>query len=152
MALKKTCPKCGKSIDYSMQMCDECSQKVKSEKTDSNGQYNKTRYNDDNKQYTKFYKTKEWRMVAYTVKVHYKGLDIYGYYMLCTIEYGYIVHHIIPLRDCWDKRYDISNLIYLSNSNHNTIHCMMDKDYQGTIDMLLRLINRYNNEFKCSYK
>lgn len=32
------------------------------------------------------------------------------------------VHHVIPIRDCWDKRLDVDNLVCLCTENHHMIH------------------------------
>ncbi|EOU1723627.1 hypothetical protein M1Z83_000624 [Clostridium perfringens] len=32
------------------------------------------------------------------------------------------VHHVIPIRDCWDKRLDVDNLVCLCTEHHHTIH------------------------------
>lgn len=32
------------------------------------------------------------------------------------------VHHIIPIRDCWDKRLDVDNLVCLCTEHHHMIH------------------------------
>ncbi|EOU2050044.1 MAG: hypothetical protein E6610_03925 [Clostridium perfringens] len=32
------------------------------------------------------------------------------------------VHHVIPIRDCWDKRLDVDNLVCLCTEHHHLIH------------------------------
>lgn len=99
------------------------------------------------KEFQKFYTTKEWICIKESIISKLKGLDIYTYYILGETEYGYLVHHIDPIKDNWDKRLDINNLIYLTESNHKLIHKMMIKDKQGTMKLLLSLIDRFKDEF-----
>lgn len=149
MSLKKCCPMCGTIINYQDKYCSECSNKANIVKTESNRQYDKNVRKLRDIQYTSFYHSKEWIKTVEVVKSKYKCLDIYSYYVLSTIEYGNICHHIELLKTCggWEHRLDIEGLIYLTNSNHATIHAMYEKDYEGTKVMLEGLIDKWNKEF-----
>lgn len=149
MSLKKCCPRCGTIIDYADKYCEECSKKVKKDKAESNKQYDKNVRKLRDKQYTSFYHSREWIKTVEVVKSKYKCLDIYSYYVLGVIEYGNICHHIELLKtsEGWEHRLDIEGLIYLTNTNHATIHSLYEKDYEGTKKMLRELIDRWNKEF-----
>ncbi|MBC2456138.1 HNH endonuclease [Clostridium beijerinckii] len=85
------------------------------------------------------------------VKDKFKKIDIYSYYVLGELEYGQTAHHIEPLKDNWDRRLEIDNLIYLTESNHQKIHKAMEKDKKNKkqiMDMLYELIRRFEQEFK----
>lgn len=49
-------------------------------------------------------------------------MDIYSWYVLGRMEVGAIVHHVVPIRDDYARRFDIDNLIYLTRENHEFIH------------------------------
>lgn len=143
MALKKEC-KCGRIIDYSDKCCPNCEDKMKENKKDSQRYYDKNIRNQDSKA---VYHSIQWDYLTTQCKVKFKGLDIYSYYVLDKIEYGYICHHVEEITVNKDRQYDITNLIYLSKSNHNIIHGLYKNDYEGTKKMLFELIGRWNKEF-----
>lgn len=146
--LKKCCPRCGKLIDYSITYCTECSKKVEQLKRQRHREYKAKRMADNKEKILQeFYVSKEWIKVRDNVKVRCFYLDIYSYYIEGAIENGNTVHHIEPLRECWNKRLYINNLIYLTESNHQLIHRMLDKDYKGTVNMLQELTKRWYKDF-----
>ena len=57
----------------------------------------------------------------------YVSMDIYSWYKYGRIEAGVTVHHIVPLKDNYDKRADMGNLIYLTEENHKAIHALYDQ-------------------------
>lgn len=149
MALKKIC-RCGKLIDYTEKMCEQCQKKYEAEKKSRDKIYNRSRYSENNIQYTRFYKSREWKYIAEVCKLYYKKVDIYSYYILKKVEYGKICHHVVEIKDDWSKRLELDNLIYLSSKNHNKIHSMYDrseKDKKAMQDMLRELSKRYCSEF-----
>lgn len=114
----------------------------------------KRRYQEEDK-YTKgdkyklFYKSKSWHQSRDISIDFYGGLDIYSLYVFGRMEYGQTVHHIIPLKDCWERRTDITNLIYLTESNHQAIHNIMaqgEKQKQEIISLLFSFVERYREE------
>lgn len=141
--LKKQC-RCGKIIDYIAKYCDECEDKMKESKRDSNRYYDKNIRNQDSKV---VYNSIQWDYLTTQCKSRFKGLDIYGYYTLGTIEYGSICHHIEEITLNANRKYDLENLIYLSSSNHNIIHKLYKQDYEGTKRLLFELVSRWKKEF-----
>lgn len=76
-------------------------------------------------------------------------MDIYSWYVLGRIEVGAIVHHVIPIKDDYEKRFDIGNLIYLTYENHILIHQIYSQSTERKAQMqkeLMDLIRRWNNE------
>lgn len=67
-------------------------------------------------------------------------MDIYSYYILQRIEYGHTVHHIVPIKEDWSKRLDVNNLIYLTESNHQAIHQLLEKQGKTTLSLILAAI------------
>ncbi len=63
------------------------------------------------------------------------GLDLYDFYINKRITYGAICHHIVPIKDNWNKRLDLDNLIYLSKENHNKIERIYERSQQDKKSM-----------------
>ncbi|NOV63468.1 hypothetical protein B0H37_001554 [Clostridium beijerinckii] len=139
MMICKRCSRCGKRIQTGT-IC-ECQR-------NRHREYKK--YRSDDKEQS-FYSSKEWKIIKDKVKDKFKKIDIYSYYVLGELEYGQTAHHIEPLKDNWDRRLEIDNLIYLTESNHQKIHKAMEKDKKNKkqiMDMLYELIRRFEQEFK----
>lgn len=135
MAIYKRCNICGKRIK-----CNEKCNCVSKRHIEVN--------NEDNK-YKEFYKSKLWEKTREKVVKKYSGIDIFSFYIDNYLEYGFTVHHIIPLKECWEKRADLSNLIYLTESNHRKIHKILEKGGKSREDMiktLLNLVKKYEEE------
>lgn len=142
MALLKLC-RCGKKISIGDRYCEECNKKVEQYKKDNNKYYDKHRRN---KKSTEFYHSQEWINLRAFVLSKYKGLDLYAYYVEKRIVYASPVHHIIEIEEDWEKRLDISNLIPLSNANHNKMDALYKKDKKGTQMLLFELLSRWKRE------
>lgn len=97
-----------------------------------------------------FYSDPNWLVMKAKAKQRFKGMDIYSYYILGIVEYGQTVHHIETIKDNWDRRLDIDNLVYLTESNHRKLHKLYDKDgytKKETMDILYNLVKRFIEEF-----
>lgn len=137
MALYKRCSRCGKRIA------------VGSSCTCTNKRHTATRRQVSDKE-NKFYSSAEWKKLRQQAIDYYFALDIYSYYKNNLIEFGETVHHIIPIREDFDKRNDIKNLIFLTESNHQRIHELMKKSEAEKIKILneLKMLqNRFAVEF-----
>ena len=129
----KRCPRCGGMV----QVGTSCGCK-------------QARYRDEDRcktpEIVAFYHSAEWRRAKQSVIYRCNGLDLYSLYQLGLIEHGFIVHHIVPLEDCWAMRLDPNNLIYLTSSNHQKIHDLYRQDVDAkkdTIKLLQDLLKRY---------
>jgi hypothetical protein len=91
-----------------------------------------------------FYNSKQWIMLRDFIAVKYKGLCLWSYFMEDSIAAADAYHHIIPVKDDWNDRLDIYNIIPLSNRAHNMIHEMYKKDKEGTQKILKDLIFKWN--------
>ena len=79
----------------------------------------------------------------------YHQLDIYDLYINDVISYGRTMHHIVPLKDDWNKRLEDTNLIYLTDSNHQALHDLMRKreeDKKRVVSTLQGLVLRFRQE------
>lgn len=135
--LYKRCSRCGARIA------------VGSSCTCVNKRYAAERRQETDKE-NKFYSSAEWKKLRLQAIDYYFALDIYSYYKNNLIEFGETVHHIIPIREDFDKRNDIKNLIFLTESNHQRIHELMKKSEAEKMKILkdLKMLqNRFAAEF-----
>ena len=136
MPIYKRCSRCYKRI-FEGTRCD-CSKKRYKE-------YDKEKVNSKEK---KFYSSGAWEKLKIKVRDRFNGIDIYSYYILKKIEYGQTVHHIEPIKENWDRRLDLENLIYLTESNHRLIHKRMEcGEHDEVINMLNSLVYNFKKEF-----
>lgn len=56
------------------------------------------------------------------------------------------VHHIVPLKDDWNKRLDIDNMMSLSSDTHSTIEQMYKKNKSEMIRKLQEMLKEYRGQ------
>lgn len=95
-----------------------------------------------------FYNSKQWKMLRDFIAVKYKGLCLWSYLIDCKIVSAETYHHIVPVKDDWNKRLDIYNIFPSSNKVHRMIHELYKKDKEGTQRILMNLIWKWNNEMQ----
>ena len=105
----KKCPVCGKIFQLNgKNRCTDCDNAAA--RKDADKVYNQ-RYR--NKEADRFYHSAAWKRLSKAVllKAHYR----------CAICGGLAVevHHVVEVKDDWDKRLDITNLMPLCTSCHN---------------------------------
>ncbi|ACO87268.1 HNH endonuclease domain protein [Clostridium botulinum A2 str. Kyoto] len=133
-------------------MCDECKNKYDKSKKESYKEYKKNRK--DNRE-QKFYSSKEWIIVRDIVRRKYNNICLYSYYILHEIKYVDYIHHIIELKEDWDKKLDKDNLIPLSDKVHKIVHREYDrsaKDKKQMQELLRELKRKYEKEFGTNLK
>lgn len=141
MSLKKFCPRCNSIIDVSQQYCDKCKKKVDAIRKERHKEYNDNR-TDDKEQ--AFYKSREWKVLRERLDVIYKGLCLYSYYIDDRIISRDVYHHIVPVKDNWDKRLDIDNIIPVTFKVHQKIHRLYESGQkEETQQQLLEFIRRF---------
>ena len=143
MALKKLC-RCGKVIDINTKYCKDCEKKVIKDKKDYHKHYD-INYRD--KKSAAFYNSPEWEKTREYILTKYKGLDLYAFFINKEIVYADTVHHVIEIKEDWNRRLDITNLFPLSSSNHSKIHKMYLKDKEGAQKLLFKLLKRWEDEY-----
>lgn len=128
--LQKPCPRCGKMMDYGPAYCPACAplaaadaeaakeRRIEQKRKQYNRTYNKKR----DPKFSRFYKSKPWRLMskAKLEDVNYKceaGLE--G----CT-RLACEVHHKKPIQtqEGWDERLEWDNLEAVCISCHNGRH------------------------------
>ena len=114
--LTKLCAKCHKVIPYPLQYCEQCRAVAEQTKVDNkrlaDSRYNKQR----DPKYKAFYNSNEWKMLSN------KKLQAEQYRCEKCRRIATEVHHIIEVKDNWDKRLDYDNLMSLCLDCHNKIH------------------------------
>ena len=136
MPIYKRCSRCHRRIPEGTK-CD-CSKRRYKE-------YDKDKIDSKEK---KFYSSGEWEKIKDKAKDRFNGMDIYSLYVLNKVEYGQTVHHIEPIKENWNRRLDLENLIYLTESNHRLLHNRMDHgEHDEVINELHELVNKFKKEF-----
>ncbi|WP_297439080.1 HNH endonuclease [uncultured Clostridium sp.] len=136
--LKKFC-RCQKIIPQEMKICDECKKKFEYKKKIQDKetyQKYKGKRTDDKEQ--KFYKTQNWVFTRDVVKARDKGIC-----RLCDskgkLSFVNNVHHIEELKDTWELRTSMSNLICLCDRCHFYVHKKYKMSNEDKIAMQTKL-------------
>lgn len=108
--------------------------------------YDKNIRHKRDKKYADFYRSTAWLTTRDYILSLYNGIDLYAYYVDKELKHANTVHHIIELKDNWNRRLDITNLFPMSNDTHIKIHKLYEKDKKGTQALLLDLLNRWKRE------
>lgn len=130
--ITKICPRCRAKVPTG-QMCG-C---VKRDRTNPLGEYSA--------EIKKFYLSDDWNRARNKCIFNCFGLDLISVFVEKKIEYGFTVHHIVPLTKDYSKRLMQSNLIYLTESHHRSIHRLYDAEYQETVEAL-KTLSEYARE------
>lgn len=133
MPLYKRCSRCGKRIQ-SGTTCPCVKARHK--------EYD--RYSRDKKS-KQYYDGMEWTASRKAALDRDEGIDVYLFMTEGRIEIADTVHHIIPLKDDWEKRNDIDNLMSLNHDTHSMIEKMYKKDKKGTEKRLKEMLQEYHS-------
>ena len=68
-----------------------------------------------------FYKSAQWTALSKQTRKRYHNIDLYQLYKYRRLVPSDMVHHIIPVKEDWDKRLDPDYLIPLSHKSHAEI-------------------------------
>lgn len=133
MPIYKRCSRCGKRIQSgSICKCAKARHK----------EYDKFSRDKKSKQY---YRSREWIASRESALDKDEGMDVYVFMTEGRILAADTVHHIIPLRDGWDKRNDIDNLMSLNHDTHSMIEQLYKKDKAGMEKKLAAMLQKYRN-------
>lgn len=122
---------CGKIIAKADKYCNKCKSKQLEKISARNKHYD--RYYRDTKSKA-FYNSSAWKRLTSIVKIRNNGLCALCYHNGVATK-GTIVHHIIPIKDNWNKRLDITNCILLCAECHNKVHCDYDRNKEARESM-----------------
>lgn len=147
MALLKKCSRqgCNKILDDGVKYCDRHQIEFEKEQKKRNKEY---RQNREDGRENKFYSTDNWIRLRDTARVRFKGLCLICYFK-DKIEPLYTIHHIVEVKEDWDCRLDIDNLIAVCQHHHRKIHDEYDKSYKDKKKMqkiLFSLLEKFEDE------
>ncbi|MBP3380690.1 MAG: hypothetical protein J6K77_07515 [Ruminococcus sp.] len=134
--LSKRCNRCGRRVAVGRQCNCYVPHIYKPASTD--------KYTDELK---RFYHTADWLTARDECISRCYGIDIYSLFERGVIEYGFTVHHIIPLTDDYSRRLDPGNLIYLTESNHRLIHKLYQTEREQTIGKLRGYVEMFGDKY-----
>lgn len=135
---------CNRIIAGDKKYCDEHELNIEQQRKENYKSYDSNRKNDREWQ---FYKSKEWLKLRNYILFKYFCFDIYCLHVEHRIECANTVHHIIEIREDWNKRLDIGNMFPCSIETHNVIHKLYAQDKEGTQRLLKELIKKHCEEF-----
>lgn len=162
MAIYKFCARCNTKIPHTERYCTKCKEEVEKNNRKRYKRYNMERYsNKEERKYINFYSSNEWINERDFIKIRDCGLCIPCFYSLyngeevvykeedtCSSDY---VHHIIELKEDWDKRIDDMNLISVCSCHHDRIHREYEKGIKEKAKMqkaLIKILKWYLDNFK----
>lgn len=73
------------------------------------------------------YTDRRWPVLTQQCKMMCDGLDLYQYHAQGKLMQGYVVHHIIEVKEDRARAFDPRNLIYVSDATHKWIHKQYNK-------------------------
>ena len=124
-------------------VCIRCNRKLnKGEKCGCNSNRHREydRFSRDEKA-KQFYHSKEWARLTALCNSKCNGLDLYELYENNKIVKGELSHNIIPVEDDAGKKFDIDNLIYVSQKTHNFIHSVYARSKEEKKALQTKLFN-----------
>lgn len=139
--LMKICPKCKTKHEYTGPCPNGCLEKDKKER-------NKI-YDRDQRKNSSFYKSRQWIKLTAMCKSRFNGIDIYQLYKYKRLTPGVLSHHIEEVNETPEKKLDINNLIYLSDSSHREIHKIYNQSKLDKIALqqsLKEMVSLYLNK------
>lgn len=131
MAIYKRCGRCGKRIT-SGSRCP-CS-KVRHKEYD--------RYSRDKKS-KQYYDSSEWSRSRTAALEADQSYDVYIFMTEGRILGADTVHHIIPLKEDWNKRNNMENLMSLHHDTHSFIETLYRKDKEKIQKELQQMLIEY---------
>ncbi len=132
----KRCSRCGKRISSGTKCtCTGYTQ--------GNKEYDQHRRDKRSKA---FYCSSLWERTRGAALAADDGIDVYVYMTTGEVIAADTVHHIIPLKDDWERRCDVNNLMSLSHDTHSMIERMYKQNKTKMQKELSEMLSRYRVE------
>jgi vacuolar-type H+-ATPase catalytic subunit A/Vma1 len=128
---------CHKLINFTETYCDE-------HKHDPKERYKTYDNLRRNKKTAMFYNSDEWIKTREVIQNKFSHVDVYAYYVNKEIIPATLVHHIHEVKEQWDKRLNIDNLIPVSDMSHQIIHAAYKESKESKVKMQRLLIDLRN--------
>lgn len=151
----RLCSRCGKRVVAPNIYCDKCKKIIDKENRKRYKDYNNKRYsNKEERKYINFYSSMKWITIRDSIRLRDCGICLICWYRLCnggsavtrednnTCASDY-VHHIVELRDDYNKGLDSNNLISVCSYHHGLIHREYDKGNKLAMQEELRKILKW---------
>lgn len=90
-----------------------------------------------------FYHSREWISARSAALEEDDGIDVYMYMTRQEIVLADTVHHIIPLKNDWSRRCDMSNLMSLHHDTHSYIEQRYKREKEKMQAELQEMLVRY---------
>lgn len=131
MPLYKRCSRCGRRLLFG----DACAC-LKQRHKDYD------RYTRDEKS-RQYYHSREWTLARDATLQQDDYIDVYLYMTSGELVIADTVHHIIPLREDWERRNDINNLISLHHATHSHIEALYKQDREKIQNELFEILRQF---------
>ena len=92
-----------------------------------------------------FYDGKEWEKQRKRI-LEEDGIDVYLYMTSGEVKLADTVHHILPLRECWERRLDPDNLMSLHHDTHSHIEKLYKMKKTEMEKQLSEMLTQFRRE------
>lgn len=92
-----------------------------------------------------FYDSKEWENQRKRI-LEEDGIDVYLYMTSGEVKAADTVHHILPLRECWERRLDPDNLMSLRHDTHSHIEKLYKMKKTEMEKQLSEMLTQFRRE------
>lgn len=141
IGLYRKCSICHKKVEYKTKCKCEEEREKKWQRDYKENRKDKTEQN--------FYNSKPWLKLKQSIDGKYNGMCLY-----CLYEFSKVIdrkanHHIVEIKEEWERRLDDTNIIPVCDSCHKYIHNEYKKSINNKRNMqkkLFTLLEKYNNE------
>ena len=133
MPIYKHCSRCGKRLAAGTQ-CTCYKQRHK--------EYDRHSRNQKSKQY---YDSKDWETARAAALKADGGIDVYLYMTEGEMVLADTVHRIEPLKDNWEQRNNVNNLMSLHHDTHSLIEKKYKQNKEKIKKELLKMLQEYRN-------
>ena len=134
MPIYKRCSKCGKRVpEGSRCPCNK-------QRHQMYDKYYRDRKSKD------YYSGSEWKVARTAALETDEGIDVFVFMTTGEVIAADTVHHIIPLKEDWEQRNNIDNLMSVRHDTHSIIEKEYKKDKRGMQKKLREMLNEYRKQ------
>lgn len=154
MALLKQCSSrgCYKVVSLGERYCEYHQKKFTQEQQRSYREWRSKRVTTEEQQELEdFYRSQAWQDSREGAISYCYGIDLFELYRTGKVVQGQIVHHIVEVKENKELRYEVENLIYLTDLNHKRIHKKYNKstkDKERVQEMLFAIKLDFEKNYK----
>lgn len=149
MSLLHVCPAtgCRKLIPVNQKYCEKHAVIAEQKESQRQKRYDSSVRLTRDKQYHEFYLSSGWKLTKQKINSHYHGMCLWAWAQ-GRIEHADEVHHIVPLKDDWDRRYELSNLIPIAHSVHMKVEAAYRSGHKEEMQKILfEILKKWETEY-----